>query len=289
MSCESLRSRWETFIDGELPAQETLELQAHLDGCSECSEQVAFNQAMRRSACQLATEDAVITDAFRARLSHALLAEAQREHEEDSGARPRQLLRAAPRWGLAAIGTAAAVALMLRSEGASRLTKEAPLHEDGAPAERQAAMLDPEELLDLFIDYHTTPPKPQVTEPKLVPELERDVGVRVPLLSLAEYGAEWQSGSVMRVPRRPPAAYLRYRTADSHSVTVYVYNASRSPLPAGLRPRLLREEPVYEGSRRGYSIAAQLRQGVGYAVATDLNEARSAELVRAITTSAVSH
>ena len=52
---------------------------------------------------------------------------------------------------------------------------------------------------------------------------------------------------------------------------------------------MLKEEPVYEGSRRGYSIAAQLRQGVGYAVATDLNEARSAELVRAITTSAVGH
>jgi hypothetical protein len=150
-------------------------------------------------------------------------------------------------------------------------------------------MLDPEQLLDLFIDYHTAPPKPQVTEPKLVPELERDVGVRVPLLSLAEYGAEWQSGSVVRVPRTPPAAYLRYRTADSHSVTVYVYNASRIPLHAGLRPRMLREEPVYEGSRRGYSIAAQLRQGVGYAVATDLSGARSAELVRAITTNAVEH
>lgn len=289
MSCEGLRSLWETFLDGELPAQQTLELQAHLDGCSECSEQVAFSQAVRRSACELATEDAVVTDAFRARLSHALLAEAQREHEAESGARTRQLLRAAPRWGLAAIGTAAAVALMLRPEVASRLTEEAPRREGEAPAERQAAMLGPEELLDLFIDYHTAPPKPQVTEPTLVPQLERDVGVRVPLLSLAEYGAEWQSGSVVRVPRTPPAAYLRYRTADSHSVTVYVYNASRIPLHAGLRPRMLREEPVYEGSRRGYSIAAQLRQGVGYAVATDLNEARSAELVRAITTNAVGH
>ena len=289
MSCERLRSRWETFLDGELPGQETLELQAHLDGCNDCSEQVAFSQAVRRSACRLAAEEGVVTEEFRARLGLALLAEAEREHEEEGEARTRHLLRAAPRWGLAAIGTAAAVALMLRSEGAARLTKEGPPREDGAPTERQAAMLDPEELLDLFIDYHTTPPKPQVTEPKLVPELERDVGVRVPLLSLAEYGAEWQSGSVVRVPRTPPAAYLRYRTADSHSVTVYVYNASRIPLHAGLRPRMLSEEPVYEGSRRGYSIAAQLRQGVGYAVATDLNEARSAELVRAITTSAVSH
>jgi hypothetical protein len=52
---------------------------------------------------------------------------------------------------------------------------------------------------------------------------------------------------------------------------------------------MIREEPVYERSWRGYSVAAQLRHGVGYAVATDLDEARSAELVRAITKSAVSH
>jgi hypothetical protein len=106
---------------------------------------------------------------------------------------------------------------------------------------------------------------------------------------LAEYGVEWQGGSVVRVPRTPPAAYLRYRTADAHGVTVYVYNASRIPLHAGLTPRMFREGAVYGGSRRGYSIAAQLRHGVGYAVATDLNEARSAELVRAITSSAVIH
>ena len=93
----------------------------------------------------------------------------------------------------------------------------------------------------------------------------------------------------MHVPRTKPAAYLRYRTRDSHSVTVYVYNASRIPLHASLKQRMFREEPVYERSWRGYSIAAQLRQGVGYAVATDLDEARSAELVNAITRSVVQH
>jgi hypothetical protein len=111
----------------------------------------------------------------------------------------------------------------------------------------------------------------------------------VTLPSLAAYGAEWQGGSVMRLPRTQPAAYLRYRTRDAHSVTVYVYNASRIPLHASLRQRMFRSEPVYERSWRGYSVAAQLQHGVGYAVATDLDEARSAELVRAITKSVVSH
>ena len=56
-----------------------------------------------------------------------------------------------------------------------------------------------------------------------------------------------------------------------------------------MKQRMFREEPVYERSWRGYSIAAQLRQGVGYAVATDLDETRSAELVNAITRSVVQH
>jgi hypothetical protein len=46
---------------------------------------------------------------------------------------------------------------------------------------------------------------------------------------------------------------------------------------------------VYEGYRRGYTIVAQLRRGVGYAVATDLEEPISAELVQAISNSAVAH
>jgi anti-sigma factor RsiW len=280
MSCERLRSLWETFLDGELPSRQMLELQAHLDGCGECTEAVALSQAIRHSARQLVREDVVISDEFRARISNALVMEARAEREQQNSLRGKRWRELAPRWGFAAVTVAAGFVLWIRPDQ--------PTPHADAPIERQSVAMGAEELLDRFIDYHTAPPTPQVTEPKLVPEMERDVGVRVPLLSLTQYGAEWQGGSVVRV-RRQPAAYLRYRTTDDHSVTVYVYNASRLPLHAGLTPRMFREEPVYEGYRRGYTIAAQLRHGVGYAVATDLNEARSAELVRAITSSAVTH
>lgn len=286
MSCERLRSLWETFLDGELPSRQMLELQSHLDACPECGESVAFSQAIRRTARQVVYEDGSVSAEFSARLGAALLTEARSEREEEKVARWRLLLKGAPRWGLGALAAAAAALLVARVDSV-----DAPANDRAV--ERQAAVtLGPEELLDLFIDYHTAPPVPQVTEAKLVPEFERDVGVKMPLLSLAAYGAVWQGGSVVRVPRAQRAAYLRYRTADAHSVTVYVYNPSRIPLHAGLKPRMLRgerEEPVYEGYRRGYSIAAQLRRGVGYAVTTDLDEARSAELVRAITSSVVSH
>jgi anti-sigma factor RsiW len=285
MSCERLRSLWDTYLDGELPSRQMLELQAHLDGCGECSDVVAFSLAIRRTARQVTYDDAIVTDAFRERLRGALLAEAREEKTREKMVRARRLLAHAPRIGLGALSVAAGMLLWL-SIDAGKPAEDKP-GVDRMPT--SSAALGPQELLDLFIDYHTAPPTPVVTEPRLVPELERDVGVRVPLPSLMAYGAEWQGGSLVRVPRTQPAAYLRYRTRDAHVVTVYVYNASRIPLHASLKPRMFREEPVYERNWRGYSVAAQLSHGVGYAVATDLDEARSAELVRAITKSVVSH
>ena len=290
MSCERLRSLWETFLDGELPSPQVLELQAHLDGCVDCSESVALSDAIRRTARQVVYDDAPVAGEFRARLEAALLSEAREEHDELERARRRRLFARAPQLGLgAAVAVAAAMLLWLQLDDAKKDDELASSDAHVADDSPAPHMLGPQELLDLFIDYHTAPPAPEVTEPKLVPELERDVGVRVPLPSLAAYGAEWQGGSLMRVPRTKPAAYLRYRTRDAHSVTLYVYNPARIPLHASLKPRMFREEPVYERSWRGYSIAAQLRQGVGYAVATDLDEARSAELVNAVTRSVVQH
>jgi hypothetical protein len=41
-------------------------------------------------------------------------------------------------------------------------------------------------------------------------------------------------------------------------------------------------QPVSVGERRGYSIAAREQRGVGYAIATDLDDDASAELVSTI-------
>jgi len=284
MSCENVRSLLDTYLDGELPSDQTLELQAHLDACAECGEAISFAAAMRESVQEVVQQGSVVTEEFRARLTRALRSEAEDERHRESARRSRRWWRgSAPRYAGALMATAAAVVLWMSPRGA-----QVPIERTPAPTE-QLAMMSPEEILDRIIDYHTAPPKPQVTEPTLLPELERDVGVRVPLPSLVQYGAEWQGGSVIRVRRDQPAAFLRYRTRDHHSVTVYVYNASRVPLHTGLKPRMFREEPVYQGNWRGYSIAAQLRQGVGYAVTTDLDESHSAELVRSISTGAELH
>jgi anti-sigma factor RsiW len=284
MSCDSLRSLLDTYLDGELSSEQTLELQGHLDTCADCTETIAFMRAMRQGAQRAVQRDSSATEAFRAQLTRALRDEAEAERHAVVARRSRRWWRgSAPRMGAGMVAVAAAVVLWMGPRSV-----HTPRERESVPAEQQAS-LAPEDILDRMIDYHTAPPKPQVTEPKLLPELERDVGVRVPLPSLVQYGAEWQGGSVVRVRRDQPAAYLRYRTRDHHSVTVYVYNASRIPLHASLKPRMFREEPVYQGNWRGYSIAAQLRRGVGYAVTTDMDESRSAELVRTISTGAELH
>jgi anti-sigma factor RsiW len=297
MACARVRGPWETFLDGELPADQMLELQEHLDQCNDCADEMALSSAIRSCARRVVLrdagvvtglareagrEEAGISEAFRARLSDALAREAEQEAVEERSANVRRVLRQwVPRAGALAVSSAAAVVLWMRSNDVVEPTT------DVTGSSAQAAALEPEELLDRLLDFHSSPPEPQVTQPELVPQLERFVGVQLPVPSLAKYGAFWQGGSVVRVRGDRPAAYLRYRTADDHKVTVYVFNPARIPLHAGLEPRMYREQPVYEGYRRGYTIVAQLRRGVGYAVATDLAEPISAELVQAIASGGV--
>lgn len=294
MACTRIRGPWETFLDGELPADQMLELQEHLDQCSECTEELALSRAVRSCARRVVLRDAGVSDAgsgelelseeFRTRLSDALVREAKQEAAEVRGASVRRILRQwVPRAGALALSSAAAVVLWGRTADVAEPTT------DVTGTSAQTAVLGPEELLDKLLDVHSAPPEPEVTRPELMPQLERFVGVQLPLPvpSLAKYGAIWQGGSVVRVRSDRPAAYLRYRTLDDHKVTVYVFNPARLPLHAGLEPRMYREQPVYEGFRRGYTIVAQLRRGVGYAVATDLDEPMSAELLQAIASGGV--
>jgi hypothetical protein len=269
-----------------------LELQTHLDLCAECSAEVSLSRAIRDSTRRavLGGDTAELNQDFQARLRGALAREVQAERESQRSQQLRRLARQwLPRTGALAISSAAAAVLWMRMNDNVEPTTDVTGSAVASSSVASNPALSPEEALDRMIDWHSAPPEPQVTRPELVPQLERDVGVRLPVVNLARYGALWQGGSVVRVRDDRPAAYFRYRTTDNHRVTVYVYNPARIPLHASLEPRIVREQPVYEGYRRGYTIVAQLRRGVGYAVTTDLDEPISAELVQAISSGGVTH
>jgi hypothetical protein len=228
---------------------------------------------------QLSTRQAVqgavqASPAFRKRVEAALAAERAREGSDPAERRGRILS-----WRTI-VPMAAAAALTL--VWAATLDNPPAVPSPHQESKVSAGAATVEQLIDELVSYHANPPQPEVVEEELVPRFEPQVGVPVKAPSLQQYGARWVGGSVVAVRtlgRR--AASLRY-SLDGHRVTVYVYDSSRYPLRSvALERRIVRDIPVYVGTRRGYSIAAAEERGVGYAVATDLNDVESAELVAA--------
>jgi anti-sigma factor RsiW len=266
----------EPFRDGELSPSQVVEVEQHLGECELCTERVRLGEALRVSLKQVVRADAPLTAAFQERIVAALAAERAREERADSGrdTQPRMLS-----WrSIVPIASAAAVVMVYAASAKNRPTDVA-----GGRADMYASVTPQsvEKLLEDLVHNHERAAAPQFTEQALLPQLEPEVGVPVRLPKFEQYGARWEGVSVVPVSNQR-AASLRYRIAG-HKLTVYIYDASRFPVRTKLKERLVRDEPVYVGSRNGVSIAAtERRNGVGYAVATDLNNDESAELVASI-------
>jgi anti-sigma factor RsiW len=266
----------EPFRDGELNPSQVVEVEQHLGECALCTERVRLGEAMRVSLKQVVRAEAPLTAAFQERIVAALAAERAREERADSGrdAQPRMLS-----WrSIVPIASAAAVVMVYAASAKNRPTDVAGGRPDMYASVTPQSV---EKLLEDLVQNHERAAAPQFTEQALLPQLEPEVGVPVRLPKFEQYGARWEGVSVVPVSNQR-AASLRYRIAG-HKLTVYVYDASRFPVRTKLKERLVRNEPVYVGSRNGVSIAAtERRNGVGYAVATDLNNDESAELVASI-------
>lgn len=267
----------EPFRDGELSPAQVVEVEAHLDECERCAERVRLGDALRVSLKQMVQVDAPVTSAFEDRIRLAMAAEREREERMDpaNDAHVRMLS-----WrSIMPIAAAAAVVMVWAASANNRTTDVA----GNRSARNDANMTAPasvEKLIEDLIANHERSTT-QSTDQALVPQLEPEVGVPVKLPNFQPFGARWEGLSVVPVSNQR-AASLRYHLAG-HKLTVYVYDASRMPVRTTLQQRLVRNAPVYVGSRHGVSIAAIERyNGVGYAVATDLNKDESAELVASI-------
>jgi anti-sigma factor (TIGR02949 family) len=276
-ACRGFITRMDAYADGELAPDQVLEAEAHLEDCADCSTRLSLHHAVRKSLRRTVQASAVPSDAFRERLIAQLRAESGR-----GDALPH--LDASRRNGMLSWNTivplaaAAAIALFwsARANNDSHASKAPGPHNVTAAAEA----VNVDQLLDDLVNRHIDRQAPDVTQPELLGELEPEVGVPVHAPSLAQYGARWEGARVVPVRDRP-AASLRYQVSG-HRVTLYVFDSERFPLNTRLAKRVVRNEPVYTGWKRGYSIATTARRGVGYAVATDLGEDEGAEIVASL-------
>lgn len=280
-SCRRSAALLEPFVDGELPADKVVEVEQHLSDCDCCRERMRLSHAVRTSLRAATSEDRQLSDEFSERVMRALAAE--RERQEASSAASRWDSRGRPlAWRfIVPVAAAASVTLFWGATSYDDASSSSSPHAERASlaTSTPGVTATVDELIDELVSYHASSPSPDVIEPSLVGKLEPQVGVPVRAPSLQRYGLRWEGASVVPVRRQSQrAASLRY-TFDGHRVTLYVYNSSQFPLRATLEPRVVRNMPVYVGSRRGYSIAAVEKRGVGYAVATDLDDRESAELV----------
>jgi anti-sigma factor RsiW len=275
--CRHFAPLLEPFRDGELSPAQVVEVEQHLVECELCTERVRLGEAMRASLKQVVRAESPVTAAFEERIRAALAAERARDERSDV-AQDAQVRTLSWR-SIVPIASAAAVVMVWAASANNRapdtmVSKSGVLYGDVAPQ-------SVEKLLEDLVQNHERAAAPQITEPTLLPQLEPEVGVPVKLPKFEQYGARWEGVSVVPVSNQR-AASLRYRIAG-HKLTVYVYDASRFPVRTKLKERVIRDAPVYVGSRHGVSIAAaERRNGVGYAVATDLNGDESAELVASI-------
>jgi anti-sigma factor RsiW len=277
--CRRLLPLLEPFGDGELEPDKVVEVEQHLVECRLCSERVQLNQATRLSTRQAVRSAVEPSAAFRERLTLALRAEQERSTFVGDREGRGKLL---PWRTIVPVAAAAAFTMVYAASTVDR-SGAAPVVPPGGDTLVPMSMKSVEQLVDELVNDHANGTAPQVTEPGLVQNLEPQVGVPVRLPSLQEFGARWEGGSVVPV-RNQRAAALRYYLSDGHRVTLYVYDSNRCPLRAtsSLEPRVVRDQPVFVGTRRGYSIAAREKRGLGYAVASDLDDGVSAELVASI-------
>jgi hypothetical protein len=249
--------------------------------CSLCSERVALVRATRQSLKRTAVHRA--PDALRARVQATMA-------QERPGSRPASRQSDDPKSpGMKVLAAFAAAAGVVFAIGLSKSRDPQPevklgnVREAAPEKTAESTALGVEAMLDDLIALHKHPLPPETTNPEELQRFEPLVGVPVRRPAFQPPFSARFTGARIHALRERRAALLQYTVSGDHRVTVYVFDPRVVPMMRSsvLQPRVVREKPVFVGKRGGYSIAAAERSGVGYALATDLNDAESADLVLA--------
>ncbi len=271
--CALYSAQISSYVDGELDPGHIVDVEAHALRCSACTERIKFLQTMRASIKR--TSNVRAPDAFRARMEAAMVAEKERVREAD-----RELFGGTKlvSWKYAAALAAAATVVLSVAAAKNRSDAAAT---GPARAMTIESSMGFDSLLDELVALHANPLPPETTNPEELTRFDPLVGVPVRRAAFQPLGASF-NGARVHAMRERRAALLQYTMEGNHRMTVYVFDPRAVAMQATrLQPRVVRERPVYVGKLRGYSVAAAERSGVGYALATDFDDDRSAQLVLA--------
>jgi anti-sigma factor RsiW len=269
--CALFSTHISSYVDGELDPGHIVDVEAHALRCSTCTERIKFLQTMRSSIKR--TSNVRPPDAFRARIAAAMMAEKTRVREADQEAFGGAKLVS---WKYAAALAAAATVVLSVAAAKNREDTTASGPARAATVESSMGF---DSLLDELVALHANPLPPETTNPEELTRFDPLVGVPVRRPAFQPLGASF-NGARVHAMRERRAALLQYTVEGNHRLTVYVFDPRAVAMQATrLQPRVVRERPVYVGRLRGYSVAAAEKGGVGYALATDLDDDRSAQLV----------
>jgi anti-sigma factor RsiW len=274
--CRSVCHLVQAYLDGELSAPQVLEVEKHTQSCSTCAERIMLDRAMRASVREEVTARHPGAG-FHARVAASLAAEANRAQWTTP---PRAAGSSTFGWrNLLLVAATFAVAVPIGVQ----LRKD---HLPGPQTPVQtAASVDMDSLLQRFADWHAHPLPPEITSANDIATFEPFVGVPVRPPKFTVVSAQLSGGRMLPVPapEQRVAAMLQYKTPNGGRISVYFYDPRRvKTTPSQLQSRVMNSEPVYVGHLNGYAVAAGQRRGIGYAVASDLDDDENATLALAV-------
>jgi len=282
--CRDMARSLSAFVDGELEPGQALALQLHVEKCEACAARVAFARASRTSV-RNTVRSVKASEAFHARVTAVVSQAKVASDHGDVMTGPRLLS-----WRIAGpMAAAAAFALVWAS--VSKLQDRANSEDVTSSAAHtasasKAAMVPVETLVDALVDQHANPLPPETSSPTEIARFDRFIGVPVRNPERGLQGQQHFLGARMVPLHEQRAAMFQYVMDNGRRVSVYVYNPKKVHLGTSpvLRQRVVKNEaaPVYVGYVRGYSVAVTDRRGVGYAMASDLDENESSKLILAV-------
>jgi len=284
MSCDDLKKALLAYVDGELDASHVLTVETHLVSCSECAERVALSRAMKR-ALRTTSQADTAPASLRARIARSA-ASTSGAHAASAASDliPFDRPRVAPSWR-SALPWAAAAALAIGIGGGARALGEGGgSSSSNARSRATTASMNPQgahiAILDDFAEHHARPLPPEEIDPVRISSVFSPiVGVPVrPVRFASPRGGVYRfAGARMMTVHDEAAATLFYDMSGTR-VTVFVFDPNRISIRSSccLSPKIVKihdeERTVYVGRSKGYSLAVNERDGVGYAVSADITE-----------------